>query len=99
MEGLPNITGSFVSIKTEGQSQNDIVFLGRGAFSRGKETSVNQTAGYNAQTYDPFYHLDASDGETKTDGTLKTDSEHKVFGSSNHVTPCNATIKVWQRVS
>ena len=49
--------------------------------------------------YKMGFKIDASKGETKTDGTLKTATEHKAYGASNHVTPFNATIKVWQRIS
>lgn len=41
----------------------------------------------------------ARNGETKTDGTLKTSSEHKVYGLSNFVQPKNITIKLWQRIN
>lgn len=102
-EGLPNITAS---------ARNRFVTnyltsaLGdpKGAFLHGANLPKSYYPDADPATTGS-YHFDesivfnASEGETKTDGILKTDSEHKVYGSSNHVTPYNASVKVWQRIS
>lgn len=89
-EGLPNITGfSDYTIPP--------ATITGGAFSY---SMVGGDAGvYNKDSTRYRFFLNASKGETKTDGSLKTDNDYKVYGKSNHVTPCNATIKVWQRIS
>ena len=91
-EGLPNIIGRLGSPTTE------YSIWSSGALKNSGIESYNSRAsggGGNSWIID----FRASNGETKTDGTLKTDRDHKVYGASNHVTPCNATIKVWQRIN
>jgi hypothetical protein len=84
---LPNITGSFDSA---------IVGEGEGAFTTvGIGFSLSVTAqGGNFTT-----QLDASKGETKTDGSIKTASEHHVYGAANGVQPQNISIRLWKRIS
>lgn len=67
-----------------------------GAFEIVNEDVTGQGAGIGG---DKKAYFNASKGETKTDGTLKTSSEHKVYGSSNFVTPKNITIRLWKRIS
>ena len=75
--GLPNITGSFYT--TYGNDASSVV----GAL-------------IPAQTVAAFYPgsveigktlFNASKGETKTDGTIKTETEHHVYGASDTVQP------------
>lgn len=89
-EGLPNITGAF------DRPTRDMLGPVSGAFFLS-----DYVGGFSRDTSrdSSMVAFDASKGETKTDGTLKTGNDYKVFGKSNHVTPCNATIKVWQRIS
>ena len=90
-EGLPNITGTYTTWGGLVQSRT-------GAFEKyGDSIKASEYSGGDDTS--PRVIFDASLGETKTNGTLKTGSEHKVYGSSDHVTPYNATIKVWQRIS
>ena len=90
-EGLPNITGSFIHSSVRSHNNN-------GAFTGFYETTSANVGGFYYD-YDVGSTFNASKGETKTDGTQKTADELHVYGNSNHVTPCNATIKVWQRIS
>lgn len=94
-EGLPNITGN--SGMGGGNYYSNAGWTG--AFFRPPKKDSYAPHSDTSDSRIGFLCFDASKGETKTDGTIKTDSEHKVYGSSNHVTPNNATIKVWQRVS
>ena len=41
----------------------------------------------------------ASKGETKTDGTLKTENDYHVFGKSNRVDTDSITVKYWKRIA
>lgn len=90
-EGLPNITGSFIHSSVRSHNNN-------GAFT-GFYGNTSANVGGDYYDYDVGSTFNASKGEIKTDGTLKTADEFLVYGNSNHVTPCNATIKVWQRIS
>ena len=91
-EGLPNITGTVGIIRHQGGAFfKDGPWAGERVGSGGSYVEI-----MNGNVRNDF---DASKGETKTDGSLKTNNTEKVYGKSNHVTPCNATIKVWQRIS
>ena len=74
--GLPNITGTF--------SGDDINALQEytGCFSLTKKLAPGQEAGNGTDNLAIF---DASSGETKTDGTLKTQDEPHVYGNSDTV--------------
>lgn len=77
--GLPNITGSAGNYKVAGGQS------GTGAF--GVENYSNDGSGTsNFNGYSRF-NFNASKGETKTDGTLKTANEHHVYGASDTVQP------------
>lgn len=89
-DGLPNIKGTFVG----GEMSFAKAFTG--AFEIVNENVTGQGAGIGI---DQKAYFTASKGETKTDGTLKTSSEHKAYGSSNFVTPKNISIKLWKRIS
>lgn len=78
--GLPNITG------TLGAMQSGTF---NGAFSR--ENYVNDWANGN-KNYHYNVSFDAADGETDTNGNLKTDESTKVFGKSNTVQPPAITV-------
>lgn len=103
LEGLPNITAS-ARIRFMTNYLHPALDNLTAAFSFGPNLPKSVYSGSSpmdggSYTYDHSMIFDASKGETKTDNSLKTDSEHKVYGSSNHVTPFNLSIKVWQRIS
>ena len=79
--GLPNITGN-VTILTDGSAgfSPTRAFINKG---------TPRQRGWTGNNGDDIKILgfDASKGETKTDGTLKTSNEHHVYGSSNTVQP------------
>ena len=79
--GLPNIIGSFGNWNQWTGSR-----YGSGAFSARDDGS---SAGFKVSENDPRTGVtfDASKGETKTDGTLKTADEHHVYGASDTVQP------------
>lgn len=92
--GLPNITGHF------GNASNNHHFLWskdsteKGAFTydniNGGTAIVNSLgAGFESYSGASF---DASKGETKTDGALKTDDDYKVYGKSDTVQPPAFTV-------
>lgn len=89
--GLPNITGSARNGCVDNNTQTALRDL-KGAFKSGeplpKSTYTNAdpaSAGYYYN--DSSLTFDASKGETKTDGTLKTETEHHVYGASDTVQP------------
>ena len=92
--GLPNITGHF------GNESNAHHFLwGKDSTEEGAFTYDNINGGANIvdslhagfESYSGA-SFDASKGETKTDGTLKTDDEYKVYGKSDTVQPPAFTV-------
>ena len=74
--GLPNITGTF-----SGDEPNALKEY-TGCFSLTKKSSPGQGASSGSDNLAIF---DASKGETKTDGTLKTQDEPHVYGNSDTV--------------
>lgn len=88
---MPNISGTFTQY-TYDTSQFSAAF---------SETLLNDFGndGRGVDTRWVRSTLNASKGEGKTDGTLKTSSEHKAYGTSNFVTPKNITIKLCKRIS
>ena len=83
--GLPNITGD--SGKVYKSSQRSDVNVGSGAIdSRG---GIYVDSGSNDSNFNGYtgFIFNASKGETKTDGTLKTANEHHVYGASDTVQP------------
>lgn len=79
--GLPNITGSFGNWNQwVGRRYGD------GAFSARDDGPADgfTVKGTDHRTGATF---NASNGETKTDGTLKTSDEHHVYGASDTVQP------------
>lgn len=78
--GLPNITGSINSATAE------IVVSKSGALDKSRiDTANDRAAGSKGRTINIVF--DAADGETDTDGNLKTDESTKVYGKSNTVQP------------
>lgn len=53
--------------------------------------------------YGAFYESGGTDGATGSGAGraigFAASRSNSIYGKSNHVTPCNATIKVWQRIS
>lgn len=84
--GLPNITGRFRHTTTGGEgSEVD------GAFSNFTVSGVEANVGGNHTGNGVKF--DASKGETKTDGTLKTEYEPHVYGNSDTVQPPAFTVR------
>ncbi len=93
-EGLPNITGHFYG------GLGSYTYYGAGCFyNDNSHRYVTDRVGSNGNITVDAFGFNASRGETKKDGTLKSAGELHLFGNSDHITPCNATIKVWQRIS
>lgn len=81
--GLPNITGN---TKLAGSIEEPT-----GAFD--KDTVTIRASSYGSEfNYSPII-FDASKGETKTDGTLKTEYEPHVYGNSDTVQPPAFTVR------
>ena len=93
-DGLPNITGV---IPAQGSSWNR-GFQSSGAFSRNSSGRVDggDSTGSDWAT---SFKFTASNGETKTNGSIKTASEHHVYGAANGVQPQNISIRLWKRVN
>ena len=85
-EGVPNITGEAWIRVREGSATADSIEQTTGAFTRGGSRTFERATAVK------------DDSETKS---LKIDASlsNSIYGSSTHVTPCNTSIKVWQRVS
>lgn len=89
--GLPNITGRTYNVVagsdwTEGALSNT-------------ESSFTQSIPAGDSTKFRWLNLNAKNGETKTDGTLKAAAEHHVYGAANGVQPQNISIRLWQRIN
>jgi hypothetical protein len=97
-EGLPNITGSYRG--GQDGSKNINVLEATGAFyGDDYKSSCDDTSNDRNTTYNKLLKLDASKGETKTNGTVKTNDEYHVYGKSDHVTTYNSAIQIWRRIS
>lgn len=81
--GLPNITGTFYQ-RGGGASASTSYYSG--AFTMGSNKS-GQAHNSISGDVTPIVNFDASGGETKTGGTLKTDEDYKVYGKSDTVQP------------
>lgn len=81
--GLPNITGEIKTNDKYGAIQGYYP-SGNGAY-KVKIKGNSSWEGAAPSTFD--LEFDASKGETKTDGTLKTETEHHVYGKSDTVQP------------
>lgn len=95
---MPNIIGSYRG----GQDgvKNINVLETTGAFyGDDYKSSKDDTSNDRNTTYNKLLKLDASRGETKKDGTLKTADEYHVYGKSDHVTTYNSAIQIWKRIS
>ena len=103
-EGLPNIIASG-AMKNVDNSVRPAIDSMTGAFSiKGTDRNLGYTGArvdwggsYGGQSWDIIFN--AADGETKTDGSLKTDDDGKVYGKSDHVTPENYTVRIWVRTA
>lgn len=84
--GLPNITGTFAGFRP--LNANPEV---TGAFNLRDDYRVT-AADFTQGMYNGRIALDASSGETKTDGALKTDEDYKVYGKSDTVQPPAFTV-------
>lgn len=89
-EGIPNITGSWSSVYRRAVIKDYV-----GAYS-GNDLGKFQYGSYEASgNIYGGVSFNASNGETKTDGTYKND----VYGKSDHVTTYNSAIQIWRRIS
>jgi len=91
---LPNITGV---IPAQGSSW-DRGFQSNGAFSRNSSGKVDSGDSTGSDWATSFYFT-AKEGETKTNGSIKKESEHHVYGAANSVQTKNISIKLWKRIS
>ena len=91
-EGLPNIKGT---VLTGNHSLNLGCGDHRGAFYEPNLKRGASIAGDSGNGWSGSLGIDASKGETKTDGTLKND----VYGKSDHVTPYNVSFHMWKRTA
>lgn len=88
--GLPNITGKFTQDQLTEQGTQGLLEEGA-LFHAGIAPKASSTSGeQNGKS--SIIGFEALKGETKTDGTLKTDDEYKVFGKSDTVQPPAFTI-------
>ena len=87
-EGLPNITGEAWIRLREATSTGESIGDTTGCFTRGENRNLDRANAHANQAFPTTKSL-------KLDASLS----NPIYGNSNHVTPCNATIKVWQRVS
>ena len=85
-EGLPNIYGSFY-LK---EAHNNFIGF---EWTEGCITSNDPGS--------LVYPNGGSDthGWKNRKGIINASLYNPIYGKSDHVTPCNATIKVWQRIS
>lgn len=82
--GLPNITGQTYNLTAATDWEE-------GALSNA-HVAGDVYSGGSALTKFRWLELNASKGETKTDGTLKTEDEYHVYGSSDTVQPASYTV-------
>ena len=82
--GLPNITGRIgAGINTGGNGSREISGVYSGSYRSGNgDGNHGDTRQQNG-----VHIFNARNGETKTDGTLKTSNEHHVYGASDTVQP------------
>lgn len=80
--GLPNITGEGGLLRDDfGASAKGAIKVTRTGIGVGGSGGTTGNLGF-----------DAKNGETKTDGTLKTEDEYHVYGSSDTVQPASYTV-------
>lgn len=83
--GLPNITGEYHS--NMDRSGIPSATYSKGAFGHGPVTYNYSGAHDKENKFTSYMDFNASKGETKTDGNIKTETEHHVYGSSDTVQP------------
>ena len=98
-EGLPNITASATNGFVDNGLHTALRNL-KGALRHGGEVpkSVYTHSDPSSQGnyhYDLGLIIDASNGETKKDGTYIND----VYGKSDHLQTNNITVKYWKRIA
>ena len=94
-EGLPNIKGNKLLAWTD--------YTGGGIIMR-ESTNEKSSALYSYQDskyYSFYYNKPISSKENKHHNILSFDANrtNEIYGSSNHVTPLNYSIKIWKRTS
>lgn len=97
--GLPNIAGSIYS-SVYGADNGATAFSSANGCFEGKSNddlvtgnNNNPGGGYREVAFT------ASKGETKIDGTAKTDADYKVYGKSDTVQPPAYKVYAWERIS
>ena len=85
-EGLPNVYGSFYLR----EAHNNVI-------------GFDLTSGcITSNDPGPLVAPDGGahvSGRLNRNGIINASLYNPIYGKSDHVTPCNATIKVWQRIS
>lgn len=90
-EGLPNITGE-ANFRPISDASSVMTSLNNGVFSKSEQ--------YKKITSNSYYGAD-SGSQYSAVGVLDFDASlsNSIYGHSDHVTPSNLTIKIWQRIS
>ena len=91
-EGLPNIIGRLGAPLNDGGDGSREIF---GAYSGSYKAGNSDGNRGDTRQQNGVQIFNASNGETKTDGTLKND----VYGKSDHVTPYNISFHMWKRTA
>ena len=94
-EGLPNIKGNKLLAWTD--------YTGGGIIMR-ENTNEKSSALYSYQDskYYSFYYNDPISSKDNTHHNILSfdaNRTNEIYGSSNHVTPLNYSIKIWKRTS
>lgn len=84
-EGLPNITGSIETNRNMVPSSGSTTSTGALSFTEWNNGNAFGS-GHGSEKESCRISFSATNSNT-------------IYGASNHVTPNNATIKVWQRIS
>ena len=97
-EGLPNITASATNGFVDHSLHTALRNL-KGALCSGGLVPKSSYSDAPPASSGGYYHdealiIDASEGETKTDGTYIND----VYGKSDHLQTNNITVKYWKRI-
>ncbi len=82
--GLPNIIGRLGAPLNDGGDGSREIF---GAYSGSYKSGNSDGNRGDTRQQNGVQIFNASNGETKTDGTLKTSGEHHVYGASDTVQP------------
>ena len=86
-EGVPNITGDLNFLGGQGNYEANPLWSTHGAFTR------DRVGTYGACIPQTFAEA------TITSAYFNAGNSSKIYGSSEHVTPSNTSMKIWKRIS